>query len=573
MTAIGMSQTDDTGQDYSWITPGGGDWSDADNWVVLVGGVEQPATRAPGASDNVTISSSAVGENSVIDIAGADWSSLTVNGTISLAGGRCAVQTLHVSLDGSDPSAGGLTLQPNATLTCGNAAVDGVLSVQDDAGLYINGTLRNDGLIQYVNDMGDYSPAIIQGDITGSGTIEIEAGSRVTINSPVVDPSQHIVFDGASASLQVGNQQVLPHFENFRATDEVVLESRYVFMNYSIDGTQSATVNVTLYDGKLESFTFDGNYAGQQFFMFQPFLYGDTYIAVTGPQPVACFCPGTLIATGTGEQPVETLSIGDLVRTASGIARPVLWIGRRSYALLFAAGHVDIMPIRIRAGALGHGLPRRDLLVSPKHAMLLDGVLVPAGLLVNGVSIVQPEPESDVQYLHIELEDHDLLLAEGAATESFIDDDSRAMFQNAADYARLYPDRRATAPIWCAPRVGSGHALEAVRRRLAVDAGVAVPEHGRPQLRVQIDEAEAGRLRGWAQCADHPDMPVCLDVLLDGELVAQVLADRFRPDLALAGIGAGCHGFDLPLPGLTAASAVILRSSLDGVASAGRLAA
>jgi hypothetical protein len=72
-----------------------------------------------------------------------------------------------------------------------------------------------------------------------------------------------------------------------------------------------------------------------------------------------------------------------------------------------------------------------------------------------------------VTYFHIELRQHEAILAEGAASETFVDDDSRMLFHNASDYARLYPQQAApAAPIWCAPRVTHGYGLEMVRRRL-----------------------------------------------------------------------------------------------------------
>ena len=185
-----------------------------------------------------------------------------------------------------------------------------------------------------------------------------------------------------------------------------------------------------------------------------------------------CYCPGTLIATDGGQVAVEKLRIGDRVMTRSGEPVPIRWIGRRSYGGRFVSARPGLRPIRIKQGALGDGLPQRDLLVSPEHAMFIDGVLVPARCLVNGVSIIQDPAPGPVEYVHVELPRHDVIVAEGALSESFMDDGSRGMFHNAPEYAALYPDARETL-LFCAPRVEDGFALEAIWRRLAGYAAVA----------------------------------------------------------------------------------------------------
>jgi hypothetical protein len=143
-----------------------------------------------------------------------------------------------------------------------------------------------------------------------------------------------------------------------------------------------------------------------------------------------CFCAGTLIATPEGEVAVETLKAGDLVLTADGRALPVRWIGMSRVAKLFA-DPLYSYPIRIKAGALGENLPARDLRVSPDHAVFMDGVLLNAGALVNGTSILrETEVEDMFEYYHIELASHELILAEGAPAESFVDNVDRASFHN-----------------------------------------------------------------------------------------------------------------------------------------------
>lgn len=145
---------------------------------------------------------------------------------------------------------------------------------------------------------------------------------------------------------------------------------------------------------------------------------------------VVCFMPGTLIATPSGHRPVESLSRGDLVFTHDGRAAPVRWLGRQTVSRMFS-DPLRVLPIRIRAGALGEAMPERDLLVSTDHALMLDGVLVQAGALVNGSTIVRERNVPAVfTYYHVELADHALLLAEGVPAETFIDNVDRMRFDN-----------------------------------------------------------------------------------------------------------------------------------------------
>ncbi|MGE0082197.1 MAG: Hint domain-containing protein, partial [Thiohalomonadaceae bacterium] len=177
---------------------------------------------------------------------------------------------------------------------------------------------------------------------------------------------------------------------------------------------------------------------------------------------VLCFARGTLITTPEGEKAVEDLHIGDLVLTADGQTAPVKWIGRQTRHPLFTE-----LPVCIRAGALGNDLPRRDLYVSPEHALLVDGLLVQAQALVNGVTITRAKDwKGNVEYFHIELKNHELVLAEGTPAETFVDNASRRTFDNFAEYLELYGEE-SPIPELPQPRVKHRRQLPSrIQRRL-----------------------------------------------------------------------------------------------------------
>lgn len=177
-------------------------------------------------------------------------------------------------------------------------------------------------------------------------------------------------------------------------------------------------------------------------------------------QPVVCFQKGTAIRTPTGARMVEDLAIGDLVVTHSGEAKPVKWIGRQRYTSWLRRWPMTVRPVVVKAGALGPGTPRRDLFVSPGHAFLIDGVLVTARLLVNGTSIVSVRPDAaTIEYFNIELDEHDVIFAEGAPAETYFDCGNRESFDNFAEFYRLYGETP-IRPDWAAPHIAEEWRIE-----------------------------------------------------------------------------------------------------------------
>jgi autotransporter passenger strand-loop-strand repeat protein len=476
------------------------------------------------------------------------YSAVSSDGQIYEVEGTAAGTTLYAGAQdvvGLDGLFGGTGISISTT-------VDSGATQTINAGSVASSTLLNSGGVETISSAGIASNTVVN----GGGVQYVYSGgtaSGTTINS---GGAELVVSSGGTADLtniKAGGIEVI---DGFGVTSATTLNSGgtidlpdFVYSSGGSATLDTTNDRLTVIAGMFSSsLLLASSYTGEFFNLKQDSGDG-TDITLTGTAGVVvgtpCYCRGTLILTDRGEVAVEALAIGDRLVTLSGMARPIVWIGRRSYSGRFAAGNRDVLPVLIRQNALADGVPRRVLLVSPLHAMYLDGVLIPAAALVNGSSIVQIGAPEAIEYVHLELETHDVILAEGAASETFVDDGSRGMFHNAGEFAQHHPGAPNVPARYCAPRVEDGERLHAVRRRLAARTE-AVPQAAAPgRLFGRLDVVDESRISGWARDDAFPDGAVRLRVLDNGVTIGEVSADRYRPDLEKAGIGGGCHGFEL----------------------------
>jgi len=355
----------------------------------------------------------------------------------------------HYTLSGS-----GSTQIINATdlsyVTIDGQNNDSTINASDGTQVYIGGTDNNltINLSTYFGD-GITPPEVSNIYVdspNNSGVINIQGGGQI--------------YTGAYGG----------KIENFYSNSEI-----YVYDQYPvITGALPTSYSTSLTNNTI---TFNFNNGDSNTLQFDPASTPVSQLVVTTdsdfffvtstiPSPI-CFCSGTQIATPAGEVPVETLTVGDRVLTASGAARPIVWIGSR----ILRNPSREQWPVRVSAGTFGENRPARDLWLSPGHAVCLsvvDEVFVPVGELINGATIAQVEVPQ-VTYWHVELETHDVLLAEGLPTESYMDAGNRAWFagrDGAADPERV----EASLELYARPFVNDPATTAIVRRRLAARA-------------------------------------------------------------------------------------------------------
>jgi hypothetical protein len=408
----------------------------------------------------------------LIDDTSADDASLTPAQVAGLeSDGFIIGSGVTVGSDGSVTVDGELT---------GSGTVNGTLTVDPSGSVQVtsgtldvaSGSVVNNNQITVSGATLDLGTGV---DLSGTGTVEVTDGSVEVDGS--VSPGQTFVID--PSTITIGDPAAFFGTLDLSPGDELIIDGTNG--GTYADGAFTVTENgVTV--GMLEA---PGHTSGD--FSFTQGS-GNTLDITVSTAP--CYCRGTHILAVRGEVTVENLAIGDCVATRNG-PRPIRWIGRRFYDGRFIRGNREVLPIKIAAGALAHGVPARDLWISPEHALYLDGVLVPARLLVNGMTITQADAVEQLEYFHVELDSHDVILAEGAAAETYIECDNRLMFHNAAEFGALYPDapRSDSAVAFCAPRPEDGAAALAVIHARLLARAVALGHQvtGDPGLHLVVD--------------------------------------------------------------------------------------
>jgi len=171
-----------------------------------------------------------------------------------------------------------------------------------------------------------------------------------------------------------------------------------------------------------------------------------------------CFARGTLIRTPGGDVPVEQLNAGDMVMNCDGQAVKLIWIAKTRWSGLDLILDPTLRPIRIAQNSFGEGLPYRDLDVSPRHRVIVDNVL--AGLFFGEEKVMVPAkflgaplaqqvcPADGIEYYHLLLNNHDVLISNGLETES-LQPGKRAMAsmaaETSADYFKMFSPRQQQA--------------------------------------------------------------------------------------------------------------------------------
>jgi hypothetical protein len=452
---------------------------------------------------------------------------LEAGGTVdNLAGG-----TIDGALDGVRVAMG--AAGPGA-LVENDGTIIGVIGVDFASGATMAaGTLVNDGLIQsdslvspyavrfgdgderlVLESQGSFVGTVLGGTATGAtttmafadgttgtftwagddtGTVTDEAGSFdfSAFETFVVDPGADWTLDGTATDAQTIQFQLGSSPTVLRLTAPAAIAPdavQAVIGNFGTGGTidllnvaddsitfrydsSDSLLDVLSGGGLVATLDLPGPFASDSFTPTTDTAGTGTFIT-TDVMP--CFTTGTAIDTARGAVCVQDLRVGDRVVCAGGGTRPVIWIGQRRLRIADHPRPAAVMPVRIRRGAFAEGQPRRDLLLSPDHAVFTDDVLIPVKHLIDGAAIVQ-EPLEAVEYWHVELDRHDVLFAEGLPAESYLETGNRAAFANGGGTMSLHPvfgpANDAACLIWealgYAPLVTTGEAVRRVTERVA----------------------------------------------------------------------------------------------------------
>ncbi len=375
---------------------------------------------------------------------------------------------------GSILSTGELTIETAGSLgaTVVNAGLIDVAGTAAGAAVLVaSGSVLNSGLIEVSGQErflvgNSFAPT----SFFNTGTVALLGGATLDFLASALDAGTILFADGAETLRVDAAGSVAATLLDFTAGDTVDLSDVPDNATLAATGTLVGGV-LDIYSGA----TLQASLALPSFAYSQASLVvgsnnaGGTEVTTTTPP---CFLAGTLIRTTKAEMPVEALQVGMHVPTVAGECRRIVWLGHRRVDCRRHPHPEKVWPVRVQQAAFAPATPQRDLLLSPDHAVFADGVLIPIRALINGTTIT-PQARDEVTYFHVELDRHDILLADGLACESYLDTGNRSAFANGGAAIQLHPDfsPEAASEAWWeaagrAPLRIDGTQVSRVRQRL-----------------------------------------------------------------------------------------------------------
>ena len=462
------------------VTPRVLDWTgaanttsmaNANNWADLSNSLI-PADFGPGQLDTLFFNFGGGLLTGAVSVAAAQFSG-GAPWTLASTGTLLAGTTIEVLPGSMFTNAGGV-VDPPALVIDANATSGGF-------GTFDFGTVTNNGTFFAASG---HTASLTADAITGTGTLEVDGGGDLILNTASVGTGQTVSFSGAAGILTFGPNDIggfAGTIAGFTAGDEIVLD------NASLTSVSAAGSALTLFGP-------GGTTLGT-------LNFASAADAAAAAQPGAvttqaiCFLAGTRIATPDGEIAVECLAAGDAVVTLRGEVRRIAWVGCGK-VLATRGCRSAATPVIVRKGALADNVPHRDLRITKGHSLYVDDVLIPVEFLVNHRSIVWDDHAQEVSIYHVELDSHDVLIANGAPAESYRDDGNRWLFQNANSGWEL------PAQPPCAPVLTGGPVVDAAWRRLLDRCGPrpGVPLTADPDLHLLVD---GKRIDAIEQCDDR----------------------------------------------------------------------
>ena len=493
VTVNGTSSNIDTGDGKDSVTVGANahagtvNTGAGDDTISVGAGAHTGNIDTGNGSDGLTLGDGAHVGNIDLGFGGTMGDTITGGNNVSTGGITQAISDSDATVTLGDNT----TITGNVNLHGGHdhmtigagSTVNGSITMGDDGSARDDDTLTigaGSTITDYINTNTGNDTVTVGDNVTllgGWNAIDTELGDDVVILGHGV-VAKNPIFTGA------GSDKVIVNGSGSYTVDQgiVVPNNDVVELNYK-PGTEADFASTLSAAG----YKFDAS-TGLWFKASNGTL---TYKGVTLKnidyiRGVTCFTPGTMILTPEGEVAVETRKAGDLVMTRDRGAQPIRWIGSRTISAAELALSPETRPVRIAAGALGAGLPAADLTVSHWHRMLVrstlaaevagsDEVLVAACNLTDLPGVDHVEDGQPVTYIHFMCDQHELVTANGAPTESLnvgINTTAALSPEACAEILALFPELAQGPQTPVRPPVRGAEGREMIRRH--IDAGLAL---------------------------------------------------------------------------------------------------